>query len=186
MMTSWDKKYASGKYSTGEPHKLLALLTVNLLPGKALDLACGTGRHAIFLAAKGWQVTAVDSSRVGLEIARKCAAEKNLAIDFQLADLEKGEFEIRPDSYDLICDFYYLQTDLFPKMKVGLRSGGIVMVVVHIYGKDEEKRRFSLPEGKLPDFFSDFEILHYRENLLIGLEASGHQRRTAEIVAKKP
>lgn len=185
-MTFWDERYASGKYSAGEPDKILVFLTENLPPGKALDLACGTGRHAIFLAARGWQVTAVDNSRVGLDIARKSAAEKNLAIDFQFADLEKGEFEISPNTYDLICNFYYLQTNLFPKMKTGLKAGGIIVAAIHIYGKGEEKGRFSLPEGALPEFFGDFEILHYREETLpIDSGAGFHRRRTAEIVAQK-
>src|SRR4051794_26361142 len=113
----WDERYASGKYSSAAPHKLLVSLVEKLKPGKALDLACGIGRHAIFLAEKGFQVTAVDNSAVGIEIAKKRAEEKNLEIDFRVADLEKGEFNLAENFYDLICDFYYLQRELFGEMK---------------------------------------------------------------------
>ena len=63
---TWDERYAHGKYSSAAPHKLLIDLAENLKAGKALDLACGTGRHAIFLAESNWKVTAIDNSAVGI------------------------------------------------------------------------------------------------------------------------
>src|SRR3712207_2825358 len=101
---SWDERYASGKYSASEPHRLLVSLVERLKPGKALDLACGAGRHALFLAENGWRVTAIDNSAVGLEIAERRAREKGVRADFRLADLEKGEFSIEENAYDPICD----------------------------------------------------------------------------------
>ncbi len=184
-MESWDERYASGKYSSAEPHKLLVKLAAGLNPGKALDLACGTGRHAIFLAEQGWHVTAVDNSPVGIEIAQERAKERGVQIDFRLADLEKGEFEIEPQAYDLICDFYYLQRDLFPQMKAGVRGGGIVISTIHIYGEGEEKGNFLLKEGELRRLFSDFEVLHYHETSLTDKDTGEHHRRTAEIIAKR-
>jgi len=129
---SWDERYASGEFSSVEPHKLLIALVENLKPGKALDLACGAGRNAIFLAEKGFQVTAIDNSAVGIEIAKQRAKQKNLTIDFRVADLEKSEFAIEENSYDLICDFYYLQRDLFAEMKKGVKPGGIIISTIHI------------------------------------------------------
>jgi tellurite methyltransferase len=148
-------------------------------------LACGTGRHAIFLAEKGWNVAAVDNSGVGIEIARERAREKGIQVDFRTADLEKGEFKIEPDAYDLICDFYYLQRDLFPQMQAGVKVGGIIVSTIHIYGEGEEKGRFLLKEGELREFFRDFEILHYHETSLTDRDAGEHHRRTAEIIAKR-
>ena len=183
---TWDARYAGGEYAGAEPHRLLVAWTGNLPAGKALDLACGAGRHAIFLADRGFQVTAVDNSRVGIEIAKQRAAEKKLKIDFRVADLETGELAIEENRYDLICDFYYLQRDLFGAMKKGVRAGGIVISTIHIYGTGEETGRFGLPEGELQTFFEDFEILHYHETSQIETDAAKHRRRTAEIVAKKP
>ena len=185
MNESWDERYASGKYSSAEPHKLLIALVKKLPAGKALDLACGTGRHAIFLAENGFQVTAVDNSAVGIEIARRRAAEKRVEVDFRLADLEKGEFEIEPEAYDLIGDFYYLQRALFDAMKKGLRAGGIIISTIHIYGENEPGGRFLLREGELKEFFRGFELLHYHETSATDADAGEHHRRTAEIIARK-
>jgi len=186
MKETWDERYAGGKYSSGQPHKLLISLVKELPAGKALDLACGTGRHAIFLAENGWRVTAVDNSAVGIEIARARAAEKSVEIDFRRVDLEAGEFKIEENAYDLICDFYYLQRELFREMKKGLKTGGLVVSTIHIYGENEPEGRFLLGEGALKEFFEDFEILHYHETSLTDTDAGEHHRRTAEIVARKP
>lgn len=184
-MLSWNKRYASGKYSSAKPHKLLVELAGKLKPAKALDLACGAGRNAIFLAEKGWNVTAVDNSIVGIKIAEKRAKEKGVSIDFHLADLEKGEFVIEENAYDLICDFYYLQRDLFPQIKTGVKAGGIVVSTIHIYGEGEEKGNFLLRENELRTFFSDFKILRYHETALTDKDAGDHHRRTAEIIAQR-
>jgi SAM-dependent methyltransferase len=182
---NWDKRYRSGKYSSAEPHKLLVSLVEKLKPGKALDLACGAGRHAIFLAENSWRVTAVDNSKVGIGIAKQRAKEKNLKIDFRVADLEKGEFKIEENAYDLIGDFYYLQRGLFAEMKKGVKQGGIIVSTIHIYGENEPEGRFLLREGELKGFFAGFEILHYHETSLTDTDAGEHHRRTAEIIAKK-
>ena len=182
---SWDERYTSGKFSSAEPHKLLRDMLGELNPGQALDLACGAGRNAIFLAENGWEVTAVDNSAAGVEIARSRAEEKGLNINFIVADLEKGEFGIEPVAYDLICDFYYLQRDLFAKMKNGVRSGGVIISTVHIHGDGEEQGRFDLREGELRAFFSDMEILHYHETEAADTDAGDHHRRTAELVARR-
>ena len=185
MKETWDERYAGGKYSSAEPHKLLTALVENLKAGTALDLACGAGRNAIFLAERGFQVTAVDNSSVGIEIAKQRAQEKELKIDFRAADLEKGEFVIEENSYDLICDFYYLQRDLFAAMKKGLNLGGIIISTIHIYGEGEESGNFLLCEGELKEFFDGFEILHYHETPQTDTDAGEHHRRIAEIISRK-
>jgi tellurite methyltransferase len=185
MKETWDERYAGGKYSSAAPHKLLISLVAKLKAGKALDLACGTGRHAIFLAENGWRVTAVDNSAVGIEIARERAAEKSVEIDFRRADLETGEFKPETNAYDLICDFYYLQRGLFAALKKGVKEGGIIVATIHIYGEGEPEGSFLLREGELKGFFDDFEILHYHETPLTDTDAGEHHRRTAEIIARK-
>ena len=182
---SWDERYSSGKYSSTEPHKLVREIVMKLKPGRALDLACGAGRNSIFLAENGWDVTAVDNSAAGVEIARSRAEEKGLKIDFIVADLETSEFAIEPGAYDLICDLYYLQRDLFPKMKNGVRSGGVIISTIHIHGDGEEPGRFDLREGELREFFSDMEILHYHETDSTDTDAGDHHRRTAELIARR-
>lgn len=181
----WDERYASGKYSSDRPHRLLVSLAAGLSPGTALDLACGTGRNAIFLAANGWRVTAVDNSSVGLEIAAERAAEKSVEVDFRRADLETGEFAIAAGRFDLVCDFYYLQRDLFGALKNALKPGGLFAAAIHFYAPGEKPGRFLLREGELKEIFGDFEILHYHETRATDANAGEHHRRTAEIVARK-
>src|SRR5882724_5154180 len=95
-VADWDERYRKGEHAPTIPHQLLTQAVDLLLPGRALDLACGAGRHAVYLASRGWLVTAVDSSPVGLEIARQRASEAKVKIDTVEADLEQHEFRIEP------------------------------------------------------------------------------------------
>ena len=70
-MADWNERYSRGEHIIKEPMPLLVRVASQLPPGRALDLACGAGRHAIFLASRGWQVTAVDASPVGIKLARR-------------------------------------------------------------------------------------------------------------------
>jgi SAM-dependent methyltransferase len=87
-------------------------------PGFALDLACGEGRHARWLAERGWQVTAVDRESGDIH-----------------ADLEAHEFTIAPDTWDLIVCWLYWQPDLLPEIAAGVRPGGIVALAGKTTGR---------------------------------------------------
>ncbi|MBD0371580.1 MAG: methyltransferase domain-containing protein [Pyrinomonadaceae bacterium] len=189
-MADWDERYRQGSHATLEPNALLVRASENLLPGRALDIACGAGRHALFLAGRGWQVTAVDASRVGIEITRERARKLNVEVDARVADLERGEFEIEREAYDLITVFYYLQRNLWPQIRAGLRSGGALIAAIHLADEDAENETgnpdFLLQPNELRSEFSDWEITHYHETKLTDEDAGEHHRRTAEIVARKP
>ena len=75
-LADWNERYSRGEHIISEPMPLLVSTISGLKPGRALDVACGVGRHAIFLAERGWQVTAVDASSVGIELARAAARER--------------------------------------------------------------------------------------------------------------
>ncbi len=125
----------------------------DLPPGRALDLACGDGRNAVWLAARGWQVTAVD----------KAPTVQAGSVEVHTADLERHEFEVGEAAWDLIVMSYYLQTDLFPRVLRGLRTGGVAIVIVHMFEPGHEASRFSLHPGELREHFRGHEILAYRE-----------------------
>lgn len=185
-MPDWDERYRSGEHDTKEPSPLLPLAIKDLKPGRALDLACGAGRHTIFLAARGWQVTAVDSSRVGIEILKQRAAESRLKIDARVADLETNEFEIEPENYDLVCVFYYLQRDLFAAIRAGVKAGGTVVAAIHLNeGRADAKPHnpaFLLEPGELRELFNGWEIQHYHEG---ASDEGGHHHDTAYLIARK-
>lgn len=186
-MPDWDKRYRSGEHTTKEPSPLLRKAIKSLKPGRALDVACGVGRHSIFLAEQGWQVTAVDSSRAGIEILQQRASEAGITIDARVANLESGEFQIDPETYDLICVFYYLQRDLFPPIRAGVKPGGTVVAAIHLNdGKPDAKPAnpaFLLEPGELKELFADWQITYYREGQS---DEGGHHHDTAYLIARKP
>jgi tellurite methyltransferase len=186
-MADWDERYRRGEHTAEEPTPLLRSAIENLKAGRALDVACGVGRHAIFLAERGWNVKAVDSSRVGIEIQQQRAREIGVTVDARVADLEGSEFQIEPDAYDLICVFYYLQRDLFPRIREGVKSGGNVVAAIHLNDKKPEAKprnpAFLLEPGELREEFCDWEIPYYYEG---ESDEEGHHHDTAYLLARKP
>jgi tellurite methyltransferase len=212
-MPDWDERYRSGEHTTREPSPLLITAIENKDPGRAFDVACGVGRHAIFLAERGWHVTAVDSSRVGIEMLQQRARERSariepgsparqprwggraggtqaaclLSIDAHVTDLEKGEYQIEPVTYDLVCVFYYLQRDLFPALRAGLKPGGTMVAAIHLNdgkaGAKPHNPAFLLNPGELKQLFADWEITYYREG---ESDEGGHHHDTAYLIARKP
>jgi tellurite methyltransferase len=191
-MADWDERYARGDYATQEPSHLLVRAVELCGPGdgrRALDVACGAGRHALFLASRGFVVTAVDASRVGVGLTLGRARERGLEVDARVADLERGEFQVEPDSYDLVCDFYYLQRDLFPALREGVRAGGLFAAAIHLADDDPHARPmnpdFLLDPGELRAEFGGWDILHYHETAGHDADPGQHTRRTAELIARK-
>jgi SAM-dependent methyltransferase len=105
-----------------------------LEPGRALDLACGAGRHAIWLAERGWQVTGVDFSEVALDQARELAHERGVQVDWVLADLLDYEPEV--GAFDLVLVlFLHLPADerraVLARSAAALARGGTLLLVGH-------------------------------------------------------
>lgn len=185
-MTDWDERYRRDEHATAEPSRLLVQAVEGLPPGQALDLACGAGRHAIMLAERGWQVTALDASPAGIELVKEHATKRGVAVDARVADLEQSEFVITPNAYDLICVFYYLRRDLFPQIRAGVRPGGTVVAAIHTVDQNADEKSknsaFFLLQGELCTEFRGWEITHYAEGQP---QDTAHRRRTAELVALK-
>jgi tellurite methyltransferase len=162
-LSGWNERHRA---SAGhlEPEPLVVSSVRELAPGRALDLACGTGRNALWLAEHGWKVTAVDGSPVAIEMLR----QRGENIDARIADLERGEYMIEPESWELILMCRYLQRDLFEPSKNGVVPGGVIIAVVRLEGQ------YRVNPGELAGYFEGFEILHSRESSM------------AEIVARRP
>ncbi len=172
MPRDWEVYYSEASNLASEPEALLVQVAEMLAPGRALDLACGPGRNAIYLARLGWCVTAVDSSMAA--IARLRERAEGLPIETRLADLERGEFLIEPHGYDLICDFYYLQRSLFPEIREGVRPGGSVAAAIHLEGS------FAIGPGELRQEFAGWKVVFYSE-----AAEAGKPRRAARIIARR-
>jgi tellurite methyltransferase len=180
MPNKWDEKYRADPTPYLRPIAFVTEAIEELPPGRALDVACGPGRHAIALARRGWDVDAVDSSAVACEIARSSGVAGLHVFE---ADLEIGEFQIAPSAYDLIVVCCYLQRDLIPAIRAGIRPGGHVLMVIPMVddraGVCTMNRRFLLEGGELRAFFADWTIVHYREGI-----PSDARRRQVQMLAR--
>jgi SAM-dependent methyltransferase len=183
----WDKRYRTRERPaedfTAAPTPLVMRMAAGAAPGRALDLACGTGRNALWLAEHGWDVTAVDGAAAALDVLRTQAAARRVVVDARVADLEKGEFTIAPNSWDFVLTCYYLQRDLIESAKIGVRPGGLVLVIVHITEPGEDATAHRLNPGELLSYFSGWSVVHYYEGPPLD---TAHRRKVAEVVARRP
>ncbi len=129
----WDKRYREKTlvWSAG-PNRFLVEELEGMSPGRALDLACGEGRNALWLAEQGWQVTASDYSKVAIEKAKTRAQELTLDIDFSVADATDSLDE----KFDLIIVFYlHLPREdnmsILKNACAALAPGGTLLYVGH-------------------------------------------------------
>lgn len=128
----WDARYAAQQQWSGGPNALVAELLADLPPGDAVDLAAGEGRHALWLAGRGWRVTAVDFSATGL--ARGRARPGADRVTWVTADV-RG-WDAPPTSLDLVLVAYLHlpeaeTTDLLRRAVGWLRPGGRLLVLGH-------------------------------------------------------
>jgi SAM-dependent methyltransferase len=132
----WNRRYAAADrmHASPVPNRFLVAEVADLPPGTALDLACGAGRNAVWLAERGWRVTAVDFSDVALAMARDLASSRGVEIHWIEADVVAWTPPPRVD--DLVCVFY-LQLPA-PERRAALRHavdavrpGGTLLVVGH-------------------------------------------------------
>jgi len=164
----WDRQHAE-THGAEPPSTLLRQILEShgwqCPPGRALDIAAGKGRNALYLAERGFEVVAVDISRVALDAARLHAEQKHLQVDFQQLDLEEGGFP--EGEYDLILNINYLQRSLIRRIKAVLRVGG--HVIFETYSIDQQmighpkNPNYLLAHNELLDHFRDFRVLYYRE-----------------------
>ena len=131
---AWDSKYAGSDFLwKEEPNRFLVSELDGLPPGRALDLACGEGRNAVWLAQQGWSVTGVDFSEVGLAKAAQLAERRGVEVEWVAADL----LEYRPPAgLDLVVVFYFqVPADerrlVLSRAAAALAPGGTVLVVAH-------------------------------------------------------
>ena len=131
---SWDERYGAEELVWSEgPNQFVAEVAGGLPPGRAVDLACGEGRNAIWLARQGWSVTGVDFSQVGLDKARRLAERAGVQVQWVHADL--GAWEAS-EPQDLVV-LSYLQlpaaamADVVARGARALAAGGRLLLVGH-------------------------------------------------------
>jgi len=134
---------------------------------RALDLACGAGASALWLAEQGWGVTAADRSPAAIDLVRNEAAARCLEVTTHVADLEAHQFTIEPGAWDLIVMCRYLQVDLFESACLGLAPGGLLIGIALLADPENATpQRFRVRTGELASHFRDkpgVTIVHERD-----------------------
>jgi len=131
----WNERYSTDELVwKAEPNRFLPPEVATLTPGRALDLACGEGRNAVWLADQGWQTTGVDFAGAGLAKGRRLAAERGVSVEWIEADLT--DWAAPRGAFDLVVVFY-LQLPEAERRTVmrtaagALAPGGTLLVVAH-------------------------------------------------------
>lgn len=181
----WDSLFNTTAYVYGTDPTPFLKESIKYLPnGRTLDLACSEGRNSVFLAKKGFDVTAVDYSEVALRKARRLAHENRVSIKTVNADLT--DYTIKPETYDVIVSIEFLLRSLIPQIKRGLKHGGVVVYQAETeeqlkneIGKASTHREPLLKHNELKEIFKDFEILVYHEG-------NDGKDAVASLIARKP
>ena len=182
----WNQKYREAPDVWLEPDPFLPRVFSEyirpLFPGgrDALDLAGGAGRHAIWLAKQGWEVTLIDISETGVEQARQNAGALASQIHFVVDDLTG--FAASQTQFDVVMAFFYLERKIFPEIMKAIRPGGLLvyktltMAQLKLAGGPKDPAHL-LEEDELLRLSDGLEVLHYREDVA--------KKATAELVARK-
>jgi len=176
----WNRRYLEG-WSSDPSGFLLSIGELLPISARALDVAGGNGRNALWLAQRGLDVTIVDVSDEALDLARSAAAASDTRVTLVHADLRSGELPQGP--WDLIFCSHYLQRSLFPLMVGALAEGGVLAAAIatvrNLERHPRPSREFVLDEGELPSLVGQLTVLRYEE----GWFDDHHEAR---IVAKRP
>ena len=177
----WNQKYATAPMPNDPISALISRIDGLKAGSKALDIACGKGRHTHLFASKNIYVDAVDYSDVALN-----ALEKSDYINPIDTDLD--HYCIEPKDYDLIICTNYLSRRLFPYMKEGLKEQGLLIVETFVEFPNEQghlssNSEYLLRKNELLHTFIGLDILFYEEKEMINLH--GEKVKKATLVAQR-
>jgi SAM-dependent methyltransferase len=174
----WNRRYAGKELVwTARPNRFLVAEADGLRPGRALDLACGEGRNAVWLAEEGWQVTGVDFSDVALAKARELVAARGVEADWVQADLL--DYRPEPRAYDLVL-LFYLQLPGAQRRQIvrvaadAAAAGGTLLLVAH----DSSNLEHGHGGPKEP------AVLYTAADVVADLDGSGLEIERAELVER--
>ena len=177
----WDKKYKNNHPIPSKIAKVVEKYSSLAKGKKALDIACGTGRNAKFLAGQGFEVDALDISPVALESLKGIENINAKEVDFDSHTLKEN-------AYNLIVCTYYLNRSLFPQIEKALKEDGLFIFETFMHHPDNTKvpsnRSFLLEDGELELTFDDrYELLHLQD--FMDDIAFGEKAMKSSMVARK-
>jgi len=149
----------------------------------AIDLGCGGGRDAVFLAKQGWQVTAIDNEARVIKRAKQLAARAGSSVKFRCCDLKKPGC-LTDQTFDLVMVMRFLNRDLFEPIKQMIKPGGWIVFQTFSQGAEKfgspKNPNFILLPGELAEVFKDFKIITDR------MDELPDGRPVASFIAQKP
>lgn len=169
------------------PNTLLVAAVEGRTPGRALDISTGQGRNAVFLAIKGWDVTAVDISDEGLKIATRNAERAGVNIHTVLKS--NNAFDFGTATWDLIVMMYapvpLTSSSYVKRISDSLRPGGLI--VIESFASDATahgRRPVDIDPAELQRTFADFRVLHYADTVAMP-DWEKEETRLARLIAEK-
>jgi len=177
----WDRRWAGGCHSDGKPPGWLeGIEAFATARGRALDIASGAGRVALWLAGRGFEVTATDISAVALGRCRALAEAEELSVEVLEIDLESQPLPRGP--WDVITCFHYMRREIFRDLRAALSPGGLLVAEIatrrNLERNERPSARFLLELGELRKLLAPLEVVHYCEDWLEGYHvARGVARR---------
>lgn len=182
----WDRRYAEDSYRKTNPVDLLRTWAPQAPSGRALDIACGAGRNALYLAEAGFRVDAIDISAVGLKQLNEQAERRGLAVNGIEHDLDRP-FAFDRD-YDLVVVMWYVNLPLITQLCDCLAPGGYLVCEEHLRVAEAvigpENPRFRVAPGALREALATLELLYYEER--VDAVPEGGRIASARAVARKP
>ncbi len=192
-------EYYHEQYGLTLPHTDVVEMVekYDVKPCKVLDLGCGQGRNSLYLADRGFEVTSYDLSPGMLATINDIIAKENITnIDVQQYDINSADIQ---GEYDLIIStvvFMFVNRDavpqIIPNMQAHTRSGGYNLLVAAMSTEQYPFDGFSFTfgEGELKEYYKDWELVHYNENVgeMHRLDKDGNRLKLqfATMLAKKP
>lgn len=163
--TRWDDRYQDNERWRADhlPFPWLVERTPPVQNGLALDIACGLGHNALWLARQGYRVLGVDISLVALKRGLKAARSQNLDGQALFALVDMDHFRPPKAGFDLICVIRFLSRDLFPAIASALKPGGLLLCATlnwrYTKASPETPAVYLLSPGELGQAFADLEIV---------------------------
>lgn len=182
--TDWNSRWREKADDTWEPDPWLLKVRPLLPGGRALDIACGRGRNALYLAEQGLVVTAIDVSDEALAQLAAEASRRNLPVEARQVDLEATP-QLPEGAFDVVLGFFYLHRPLLPALRQAVRPGGVAVLRTFSqagsFAGGPDNPDIVLRPGELPEIFRGWEILLHEE----GIEPSRKGGSLAGIVARR-
>jgi SAM-dependent methyltransferase len=165
-MTTWDERFREGEYPRDpEPSPVLRSMVDTFPAGRALDVATGTGRNAVFLAERGYEVDGIDQSGEGLDITRERAAERGVDGRLSLTRADAKEYDYPESTYDVVTISFFRTLDRLNDIKAALTPGGVLFYQHHLrspeatVGPSGDRYRFRANE--LLNACLDLTVVYY-------------------------